>query len=59
MASHDLNLAGASADRLMLLHEGGVVADGPAAKVLDPVLLERVYGVAMQRLEGGVVVPAM
>jgi iron complex transport system ATP-binding protein len=59
MASHDLNLAGAFADRLMLLHEGGVVADGPPAKVLDPVLLERVYGVAMRKLEGGVVVPAM
>jgi iron complex transport system ATP-binding protein len=51
MASHDLNLAGAFADRLVLLHEGSVVADGPPADVLKPELLERVYGVPMRRVE--------
>ena len=51
MASHDLNLAAASADRLVLLHEGVVAADGKPAQVLQPDLLSTVYGVPMQRLE--------
>jgi iron complex transport system ATP-binding protein len=57
MASHDLNLAAAFADRLMLLHEGAVVAEGKAENVLDPGLLERVYGVGMRRVDGNLVVP--
>jgi ABC-type cobalamin/Fe3+-siderophores transport system ATPase subunit len=51
MASHDLNLAGQFAERLILLHEGSVVADGPSGKVLDPALLERVYGLTMERIQ--------
>jgi iron complex transport system ATP-binding protein len=51
MASHDLNLAGAFADRLVLLSDGRVMADGPAGEVLKPELLARVYGVPMRRLE--------
>ena len=51
MASHDLNLAGTFADRLVLLHDGAVAADGPVADVLRPELLERVYGVPMDRLD--------
>ncbi|MGH9408787.1 MAG: heme ABC transporter ATP-binding protein [Vicinamibacterales bacterium] len=31
---HDLNLAAKFADRLLLLHQGGVLADGPTADVL-------------------------
>jgi iron complex transport system ATP-binding protein len=62
MASHDLNVAATLADRLILLDAGAVAAEGPPAGVLDPAVLGRVYGVAMQRLErpGGapVVVPA-
>jgi iron complex transport system ATP-binding protein len=50
MASHDLNIAGQFAGRLILLHEGAVVADGSADRVLDPQLLERVYGLPMRRL---------
>jgi iron complex transport system ATP-binding protein len=57
MASHDLNLAGAFADRLIVLSEGKVVADGEPSTVLDPALLERVYGVPMRKVEEGVVVP--
>jgi iron complex transport system ATP-binding protein len=61
MASHDLNLAGTFADRLVLLDGGAVAADGPVGAVLRPDLLERVYGVPMDRLDrdGGppVVVP--
>ena len=50
MASHDINLSASSADRLVLLHNGAVAADGIAEQVLDPVLLERVYGVKLTRL---------
>src|SRR5688572_4589899 len=50
VASHDLNLAAAFADRLVLLQDGAVAADGPPEVVLDPELLTRVYGVPMQRL---------
>ena len=51
MASHDLNLAGAFADRLLLLSEGNLIADGTPSEVLKPELLERVYGVAMARTD--------
>ena len=51
MASHDLNLAGASADRLVLLHNGDTMADGPPVNVLKPELLSAVYGLPLQRLE--------
>ena len=48
MASHDLNLAATSADGLVLLDRGTVVADGKADEVLDPELLARVYGIEME-----------
>lgn len=51
MASHDLNLAGAHADRLVLLEAGAVAADGPVDAVLRPELLERVYGLPMERVD--------
>jgi iron complex transport system ATP-binding protein len=50
VASHDLNLAAAFADRLVLLQEGAIVADGSPEQVLDPDLLTRVYGVRMERV---------
>ncbi len=50
LASHDLNLAAATADRLILLDCGAVAADGKPEQVLDPDLLGRVYGVEMERL---------
>lgn len=52
MASHDLNMAAAYADRLVLLSEGALAASGPAREVLEPGLLSRVYGIEMQRMEG-------
>jgi iron complex transport system ATP-binding protein len=51
MASHDLNLAASHADRLVLLHDGRVVADGTVDAVLDPALLAKVYGVEMDRID--------
>lgn len=63
MASHDLNLAGMVADRMYLLHEGRVAAEGKAEQVLRADVLERVYHVSMQQLRDTsgriVVVPAM
>ncbi|CAN5625887.1 ATP-binding cassette domain-containing protein [soil metagenome] len=61
MASHDLNLAAAFVDRIVLLKEGKVVRVGSPTDVLKPDILSDVYGVAMQRMEtaGGapVVIP--
>ncbi len=42
---HDLTLASASCDRLVVLDHGRVVAEGPPAAVVDRALLRRVYGV--------------
>ena len=44
-ALHDLNLAARFADRVVVLHHGRLVADGPASSVLSPVLLQEVWGV--------------
>ena len=40
---HDLNLAAAYADRIVLLAEGSVLADGPGAAVLTPQLIRAAY----------------
>ncbi len=45
IASHDLDLAGRFANRIVLLRSGAVAADGPPAEVLTPENLRRVYGV--------------
>ncbi|MFN8622759.1 MAG: heme ABC transporter ATP-binding protein [Chloroflexota bacterium] len=44
---HDLNLAAAHADRIVVVHAGQVVADGPPADVLRPELLAEVFGLPM------------
>jgi iron complex transport system ATP-binding protein len=51
MASHDLNLAAAYADRMLLLHEGVVVAQGGSETVMTPEVLSRVYDVPLVRLD--------
>jgi iron complex transport system ATP-binding protein len=43
MASHDLTLAGLHADRLILLHEGTIAAEGSPEQVFQEQLLSRVY----------------
>jgi len=42
---HDLNLAARFADRLLVLHRGRLVADGPAPAALSAELVREVYGV--------------
>ncbi|MGH2507192.1 MAG: ABC transporter ATP-binding protein [Ktedonobacteraceae bacterium] len=46
-ALHDLNLAARYFPRL-LLFQHGIVADGGPAEVLEPHLLQRIYGVSVQ-----------
>jgi iron complex transport system ATP-binding protein len=45
---HDLNLAAASCDRVLLLKAGAVVAAGPPDAVFVPAILTDVYGVGIQ-----------
>jgi|FaiFalFF_MnMetaG_3_1042247.scaffolds.fasta_scaffold00290_4 iron complex transport system ATP-binding protein len=45
-ALHNLELAAAYCHRLVLLHQGRVVADGPPEEVLTPHALARVFGIA-------------
>jgi iron complex transport system ATP-binding protein len=42
---HDLDLAARMADRIVVLADGRIAADGPAATALTPELLQRVYGI--------------
>jgi iron complex transport system ATP-binding protein len=51
--THDLNLAGMYADRLILLRAGQVAADGPPASVMQPDTIAQVFDVRSQlhRLE--------
>ncbi len=45
---HDLNLASLAADRLILLKEGSIAADGAPEAVLTEETVERVYGLPMR-----------
>jgi iron complex transport system ATP-binding protein len=46
---HDLNLAAAACDRLVVLSGGAVVADGPPAEVLTPERVSAVWGIGVWR----------
>ena len=49
---HDVNLAAAFADRVLLLREGRALATGSAREVLTSALLERLYDVPMTEVPG-------
>ena len=53
MASHDLNLAGAFSDQLLLMSEGRLTARGTAEQVLQPDIIEQAYGLPMTILASG------
>ena len=42
---HDLNLAARFADRLLLLNEGKVLAEGTSAEVLTPANIRTAFGI--------------
>lgn len=50
---HDLNLAAAHCDRLIVLKDGRVAADGPPGAALDPRILSDVYGVDLRAVSVG------
>jgi iron complex transport system ATP-binding protein len=50
-ALHDLTLAAAHADAVVVLSHGRVVASGPTAETLTPALVREVYGIAAQWIE--------
>ncbi|MFN3513086.1 MAG: ABC transporter ATP-binding protein [Phenylobacterium sp.] len=49
---HDLSLAARIADRIVVLADGRVVADGPPDQALDPAVLARAYGVEARLVQG-------
>ena len=49
---HDLTLAARHADRVVVLDQGAVVADGPPLKALSPAVLKRVFGLSGSWVEG-------
>ena len=51
-AMHDLTLAARFSDRIALMTDGEIVAEGAPREVLQPALLERHYGVRVHVLEG-------
>ncbi|MEE2664789.1 MAG: ABC transporter ATP-binding protein [Myxococcota bacterium] len=52
IVSHDLTLAARACDRLLLLHDGEIQAAGHPRDVLDAPMLERVFGLDAQVVEG-------
>ena len=51
MISHDINITAKYADRIILIHNGGVYADGSAMDVLTKDNLRVVYGVDADVIE--------
>ena len=49
---HDLSLAARMADRILVLAEGRVLADGPAEVALTPAVLARAYGIEARFVAG-------
>ncbi|WGM31156.1 ABC transporter ATP-binding protein [Brevundimonas sp. NIBR11] len=49
---HDLSLALRLADRVLVLAEGGIIADEPPASALSPEVLKRAYGVEATLTQG-------
>jgi iron complex transport system ATP-binding protein len=53
VATHELNLAGRYLDRLVLMKEGRVLADGKPARILTPKLIRKVLDVEVDKLPHG------
>jgi iron complex transport system ATP-binding protein len=48
--THDVTLAARFADRVLVMHEGALAAEGAPAAVLTPALMRTVYGVETRRV---------
>ena len=48
IAIHDINIAAKYADRILLLHEGKIVSNGPPSDVLTSENIAAVFGVSSQ-----------
>jgi iron complex transport system ATP-binding protein len=63
VVSHDLALAARVCDRLVVLADGRVVAQGPPAEVLQPEILRGAFGIEAEILRGSdglpVIVPSL
>ena len=54
---HDLTLSGQYADRIVLLSGGRMIADGPAADVLQQTSLSELYGARLRVInDDGVII---
>lgn len=53
MVLHDLVLASAWAPRVVVLHRGRIVADGPPAEALRPDVVRDAYGIAVETVTTG------
>nr|WP_301286342.1 ABC transporter ATP-binding protein [Neisseria perflava] len=51
MVLHDLNLAARYADHIILMNQGKIFASGSCDEVMQPELLQEVYGWAVKRLQ--------
>lgn len=49
---HDLNLAAAFADRILVMHEARIAAEGRPSEVLSEALIRNVWGVDARVLGG-------
>tara|TARA_B100000700_G_scaffold329097_1_gene449295 strand:+ start:1824 stop:2594 length:771 start_codon:yes stop_codon:yes gene_type:complete len=58
MTMHDLSLASQHSDRIILMFEGQIAAQGPPSEVLDPTRLSDLYGaqVKVLKIDGDLVV---
>jgi iron complex transport system ATP-binding protein len=53
VALHDLNLAATYADQVMVMSQGRIDTVGASAQVLQPALVQRIWGVGCERLVDG------
>lgn len=56
---HDLNFANLACQRVLLLGDGNIQAEGPPQEVLEPERIRQVYGVEVQRQAGVIYIPCL
>jgi iron complex transport system ATP-binding protein len=51
MANHDINLLTRFCDRILLLHKGHIIADGPPKDVITAENIRTVFGIEVEMVE--------